>query len=154
MSDASADRTRVFAAELREQARHGSEALALAIGAIAFAHLTLVLAAAGVVTAFWETHRVAAIGGVATLYAACAIACLLRLRTGLDAMSRGFPGTRAILREDVERLRALRAGLATRAAATTGALAWLARGIVVARFTRAVAKLLSPGVRNRTDARR
>jgi uncharacterized membrane protein YqjE len=154
VTDAAAGRVAVFASELRDEARRGSEGLVIGVAAFAFVHLALLMAAAAVVMAFWDTHRIAATLAVGLLYAGAGIACVLRLRTLCGEMSRGFAGTRASLRKDIATLRALRSQLESRRAAASTTMAWLARGIAVARFTRSIAQLFSRRVRDRTDAKR
>jgi uncharacterized membrane protein YqjE len=93
-------RAGIFAIELGEEARRGAEAFALAAAAIAFLHAALLLTAAVVVIAFWDTHRLAAAAAMALLYAAGAVAGIIRLRQRLAGMRDAFPATREEFRQD------------------------------------------------------
>ena len=93
-------RASLFALELREEARRGTDFLALGAAAVAFAHLALLLAACVVVAMFWDTHRIAAIAGMALLYGGCAAAIFFRLRIRAAAFCEAFPATREEFRQD------------------------------------------------------
>ncbi len=93
----------LFCLELREEARRGRNMLALALVGAAFLHIALLLAAMLVAAAFWETHRLEAIGGIALLYAACGCAALARLRA--EAVPAAFEASRAELARDLADLR-------------------------------------------------
>jgi uncharacterized membrane protein YqjE len=93
-------RAGIFAIELQDEARRGTDTLALAAAALAFLHVALVLAAAVVVIAFWDTHRLAAAVAMALLYAACGAASLMRLRARLAGLRGAFPATREEFRRD------------------------------------------------------
>jgi uncharacterized membrane protein YqjE len=93
-------RASLFALELREEARRGTDFVALAAAAVAFAHLALLLAAVLVIVVFWDTHRVAATAGMGAMYAACAVAIYFRLRVRAEAFCEVFPATREEFRQD------------------------------------------------------
>lgn len=142
MATLAVSRSSLFAIELRAEARRGAEALALAAAAMAFLHGALLLAAAAVVIAFWDTHRLAATAIMALLYAIVAAASLIGLRSRLAGLQDAFPVTRDQLRQDL--LCSMQRG--------ARALAWARRGLVVANLAIAVAGFFGARVRNRTDA--
>ena len=93
-------RAGIFAIELQDEARRGTETIAFAVAATAFLHVALVLVAAAVVIAFWDTHRLAAAAGMAFLYAGCGVASFAHLRTRLAGLRDAFPATREEFRQD------------------------------------------------------
>lgn len=99
-------RTRVELAivELQEEAerRKGMAALAAVTGV--FLALGALLFAIFVIVAFWETHRVAAAGGMTVLYLAIGGLALLRLKRRAAEMPQPFEATLAELKHDVEAL--------------------------------------------------
>jgi uncharacterized membrane protein YqjE len=81
LQDIVATRVELAVVELREMREHGKAVLVLGVLAAIFGALGLLLAAMFVVLVFWDTHRIAAAGGVTALYLAIAAVALLRLRT-------------------------------------------------------------------------
>jgi uncharacterized membrane protein YqjE len=105
LGDLASTRVALFALELREEARRGVDLVALGVAVTAFLHLALALAAAFVVIAFWDTHRLVACGAMAALYCACAVVLFLRLRARASGMEDAFAATREEFREDLASLR-------------------------------------------------
>jgi uncharacterized membrane protein YqjE len=91
--------------ELREEGERRKALLVLAAVAGIFLTLALLLLAFLVVVAFWETHRMAAIVGVTTIYAAVGFGALMRLRAAQACAPPPFEATLAELRKDLEALR-------------------------------------------------
>src|SRR6478736_4291740 len=100
LGELAAARTALFALELRQEARRGTGVLALGAAAGAFLHLALLLAAAFVVIAAWDTHRMLAAGAMALLYGGCALALFLRMQARATGMADAFAATREEFRQD------------------------------------------------------
>jgi len=96
----------LFGLELREEARRGKHLLGLALVGGAFLHVALMLLALLAVAAFWDTHRLEAIGAMTLLYAACGAAALQRLRAEVEDGPAPFAASRAELERDLADLRA------------------------------------------------
>jgi len=90
-------------AELQAQRLRGMAVLLL-VG-LFFLALALVFGSMLVIAAFWETHRLAAIGVVAGVHLFAGVGCLLGLRRLVRAGPRAFEATIAELRHDIARLR-------------------------------------------------
>jgi uncharacterized membrane protein YqjE len=95
-----AARGALFALELRHETRRGAEVVALGAAAGAFLHLALVLVAAFVLIAAWDSHRMLAAGAMALLYGVCAVALFQRLRVRAAGMADAFAATREEFRQD------------------------------------------------------
>jgi len=93
-------RGELFCLELGEELRRGRNIVALALLGAAFLHIALLLVAVLAAAAFWDTHRLAAIGAIALLYAACGAAALVRLRGEACALPAPFEATRSELARD------------------------------------------------------
>ena len=91
--------------ELREEGERRAGMIALALVAALFAALTLLLAALFVVVLFWDTHRLAALGGVTLLYAGIAAVAVAVLRAWSRAAPAPFEATLRELAADRELLR-------------------------------------------------
>jgi len=100
LGDLASARAALFALELREEARRGTNVVALGAAAGAFLHLSLLLLATFVVVCAWDTHRLLAIGAMALAYGGCAAALFLRMRTRAVEMADAFPATREEFRQD------------------------------------------------------
>ncbi len=90
-------------AELQAQRLRGMAVLLLA-GLFLLA-LALVFGSLLIIAAYWDTHRLAAIGAVACVHLFAGVGCLLGLRRLVRAGPRAFEATIAELRRDVARLR-------------------------------------------------
>ena len=99
-------RGELFAVELREELARRRMHLLLAALAFGFLHTALLLATLLVAVAFWDTHRIAALGGMTALYLACGIGVVLGLRHQIAASPRPFAASIAELGQDVGRGRA------------------------------------------------
>jgi uncharacterized membrane protein YqjE len=96
----------LFAVELQEEIERRKQMLVLAALGLAFLHTALLLLTLFVVVVFWDTHRIAAIGAMATLYLACGGAALVRLRHEARASPAPFAATLSELQQDLAGLRA------------------------------------------------
>ena len=74
-------RLELLGIELREEALYLQRALVLGIVAAFVLGGALVLAGVLVAAAFWDSHRLVALGGVAAFYAVAGTAGLMRLRS-------------------------------------------------------------------------
>lgn len=86
-------RAELAVVELREEGERRKEMLVLGVVAGLFLALGLLLAALLVVVIFWDSHRLAAIGGVTALYLAVALLAFLRLRQRARASPPPFEAT-------------------------------------------------------------
>jgi uncharacterized membrane protein YqjE len=91
--------------ELREEGERRKRMLFLVIAAAFFFGLAFVFAGAFIVVAFWDTHRLLALGGVTLAYLVAAALCALRLRTLVRASPPPFDETLRALAADRELLR-------------------------------------------------
>lgn len=98
-------RAALFSLELREEVERRKHMLVLAALGAALLHMALVLATLFVVAAFWDTHRMVAIGAMAAVYLACGVAALVRLRDGIAASPAPFAATLCELDQDLAQLR-------------------------------------------------
>ena len=95
----------LFGVELREEVERRKHMLVLAALGVAFLHMALLLLTLLVVAAFWDTHRVGAIGAMAALYLACGAGALVRLRVNAEASPAPFAATLGELDQDLAGLR-------------------------------------------------
>jgi uncharacterized membrane protein YqjE len=100
LGELAAARGSLFALELRHEARRAAEVAALGAAAGAFLHLALLLVAAFVLIAAWDSHRMLAAGAMALLYGFFAVALFLRLRVRATGMVDAFAATREEFRQD------------------------------------------------------
>lgn len=98
-------RLELMGVELREEAIFLQRSLVLAIVAAFLLGGALVLAGALVAVAFWDSHRLLALGGVSALYAIIAAACVLRLRSSVLGRAMPFETTARELAADLRALR-------------------------------------------------
>lgn len=75
-----AARAELAVVELRQEGERKKEMIALAAAGALFLALGLLVATIFIVVLFWDTHRLAAIGGVAIAYLALSAAAFGRLR--------------------------------------------------------------------------
>ncbi len=99
-----AARAELAMVELREQGERRKEIVALAAVAAVFLALGMLLVTLFVLALFWDTHRLAAIAGMALLYLGIAAACYGRMRMKMalapppfEATMREFAADRDIL---------------------------------------------------------
>lgn len=98
-------RLELIGIELREEIVYLQRVLVLGIVAAFLLGGALVLAGGLIAAAFWDTHRVLALGGVAALYAIVAAACLLRVRASVRERALPFDTTVRELEADLRALR-------------------------------------------------
>jgi len=91
--------------ELREEADRRERSLALACVAVLFLVPGLLLAAAVVIMAFWETHRLAAAVAMTGLYLGIAAAAFAKMRADRRAAPPPFEATLRELALDREALK-------------------------------------------------
>lgn len=77
--------------------------LALILFGIAFLLLAFL-----VIVLFWDTHRVAAVGGMATLFAAAGAIIAMKVKAGFDSKPRLLQNTLEELRKDIAYVRSAR----------------------------------------------
>jgi len=90
--------------EFREEMERRKRMLVLVALAATFLHMALALLTLLVAAAFWETHRLAAIGGLATVYACLGAAAILRLRLQAASSPAAFAATLGELDRDLAAL--------------------------------------------------
>lgn len=90
--------------ELREEIERRKQMLVLVALAAVFLHLALLVLSLLVAVAFWETHRVAAIGGLAAFYACLGTVAILRLRMQAASSPAPFAATLGELDRDLAAL--------------------------------------------------
>jgi uncharacterized membrane protein YqjE len=98
-------RAELAVVELRQEGERKKEQLALAAAGGVFLALGLLLAAFFVVVFFWDTHRLAAIGGVTVLYLGIGAAAFARLQFKVATSPPPFEATLRELAADREMLK-------------------------------------------------
>ena len=100
-------RTRIELAtiELQEGTHRLFGYLAWAAAAAVLALFTLALAVLFVLVLFWDTHRLAAVGGMTVLFAVGSLVAVSKLRAGLAARPPFLPATLGELRKDAAALK-------------------------------------------------
>jgi len=101
-----ATRFELVGVELREEAANLQQMLVTGVIAAFLVGSALVLVAVLVAAAFWETHRLLALAGMAALYALLAIFVLARMRAALAQRAPPFDATVRELEADLEAFRA------------------------------------------------
>ena len=91
----------LFAVELREEVERRKHMLFLAAVGATCLHMALLVLTFLVAAAFWDTHRIAAIGAMAALYFACGAAAFTRLRFDVAASPAPFAASRSELDRDL-----------------------------------------------------
>ncbi len=94
--------------ELREEFERRRQLLVMAVLAAAFLHMALLVLTALVAVAFWDTHRMGALAGMAALYLAGGAALLVRLRVTVAASPPPFAASLDELQRDLDQLRSPR----------------------------------------------
>ena len=98
-------RLELAAVEFQEDARRLLGYLAWSLLAVFLAAGSLMLVALFVILLFWESYRLLAVAGMATLLGIAALLIVSRVRAGLHARTPLFADTLAELRKDVDYLR-------------------------------------------------
>lgn len=98
-------RLELAAVEFQEDAQRLLGYLAWTLLAVFLASGALLFVALFVIVLFWDSYRLAAIGGIAILFGAGAGLILMKVRSGLKNQASPFSGTLAELRKDVAYLR-------------------------------------------------
>ena len=100
-------RTRIelAAVELQEGTHRLIGYLAWALAAAVLGLFALALAVLFVLVLFWDTHRLAAVGGMTVLFALGAVFAVTKLRAGLAARAPFLPATLGELRKDAAALK-------------------------------------------------
>jgi len=102
--DAVETRLELAIVELREEGERRKSMLVLAVTGALFASMGLMLVAFLVVVLFWDTHRLAAIGGVTLLYLGIAAVAFWRLREAARSSPPPFEATMRELAADRDML--------------------------------------------------
>ena len=103
--DLARTRLELAAIELQEGAQRLIGYLAWALAAAVLGLFTLGLVILFVLVLFWDTHRLAAVGGMAVLFALGTTFAAMKLRAGLAARPPMLPATLAELRKDAAALK-------------------------------------------------
>jgi len=98
-------RLELAAIELQEGAHRLLGYLAWALAAAVLALFALALIVLFVLVLFWDTHRLAAVGGMAVLFILGTLFAAMKLRAGLAARPPMLPATLAELRKDAAALK-------------------------------------------------
>lgn len=96
----------LLAIEAREEIERRRQMLLLAALGLGFLHAALLLLALFVTVAFWDAHRLAAVGAMTILYLCLGGAALRRLRREAAACPPPFAASMAELERDLAALRA------------------------------------------------
>ncbi|MGI4846281.1 MAG: phage holin family protein [Janthinobacterium lividum] len=103
--DLARTRLELAAIELQEGAQRLFGYLAWAVAAAVLGLFALGLVILFVLVLFWDTHRLAAVGGMAVLFIVGTLFAAMKLRAGLAARPPMLPATLAELRKDAAALR-------------------------------------------------
>jgi uncharacterized membrane protein YqjE len=103
--DLARTRLELAAIELQEGAQRVFGYLAWAVAAAVLGLFALGLVILFVLVLFWDTHRLAAVGGMAVLFILGTVFAVMRLRAGLAARPPMLPATLAELRKDAAALK-------------------------------------------------
>jgi uncharacterized membrane protein YqjE len=98
-------RLELASVELQETTGRVKELLILAVCGALLGIFTLLFASIFVIVCFWDTHPLAAVGGVTLFYLVLTIAVGVRLRQRVDGSPMPFAATLAELENDVASLR-------------------------------------------------
>ncbi|MFC0251324.1 phage holin family protein [Massilia consociata] len=105
MLDLARTRLELAAIELQESTQRLLGYLAWAAAAAVMALFFLGLVVLFVLVLFWDTHRLAAVGGMAVLFGLGAAFAAMKLRAGLASRPPLLPATLAELRKDAAALK-------------------------------------------------
>jgi uncharacterized membrane protein YqjE len=105
-------RTRIelAAVEVEEQSQRYLGYLLMSLLALFLSGIAIVLAALFVVMLFWDTYRIAAVLGMASLFALAAMVIGMKVRAGLASQPPLLSATLAELEKDIELLKTARHG--------------------------------------------
>lgn len=103
--DLARTRLELAAIELQESSRRLLGYLAWGLAAAVLGLFALALVILFVLVLFWDTHRLAAVGGMAVLFILGAVFAALKLRAGLATRAPLLPATLAELRKDAAALK-------------------------------------------------
>lgn len=103
--DLARTRLELAAIELQEGAQRLFGYLAWAVAAAVLGLFALGLVILFVLVLFWDTHRLAAVGGMAVLFILGTLFAVMKLRAGLAARPPMLPATLAELRKDAAALK-------------------------------------------------
>jgi len=103
--DLARTRLELAAVELQEGAQRLLGYLAWGLAAAVLALFALALVVLFVLVLFWDTHRLAAVGGMAVLFILGTLFAVMKLRAGLAARPPMLPATLAELRKDAAALK-------------------------------------------------
>jgi uncharacterized membrane protein YqjE len=103
--DLARTRLELAAIELQEGAQRLLGYLAWAVAAAVLGLFALGLVILFVLVLFWDTHRLAAVGGMAVLFILGTVFAVARLRAGLAERPPMLPATLAELRKDAAALK-------------------------------------------------
>jgi uncharacterized membrane protein YqjE len=95
-------RLELAAVEMEEQSQRFQRNLLLSLLAMFLFGIALVLVALFVVILFWDSYRIAAVLGMAALFALAALALGLKVRAGVAGRPRLLAATLAELQKDIE----------------------------------------------------
>ena len=98
-------RLELAAVELQEETQRLFGYLAWALAAAVLALGALVLAVLFVLVLFWDTHRLAAVGGMAVLFILGTLFAVSKVRAGFAKRPPVLPATLAELRKDADALK-------------------------------------------------
>lgn len=94
------DRLQLFSLELQEEKYRLIQILLYTAGAVLAGIMALTFASLTLAFAFWETARLAVLGGLAAFYLLALLVVVLRFRRFLKTMPRPFDATIAEFKED------------------------------------------------------
>ncbi len=103
--DLARTRLELAAIELQEGAHRVLGYLVWALAAAVLGLFALGLVILFVLVLFWDTHRLAAVGGMAVLFILGTVFAAMKLRAGLAARPPMLPATLAELRKDADALK-------------------------------------------------
>lgn len=101
-------RLELAAVEMEEESQRMLGYLLFALLALFLFGIAFLMLALLVVVLFWDTHRVAAVGGMAALFAAAGTIIAMRVKSGFDSKPRLLQNTIEQLRKDVAYVRSAR----------------------------------------------
>jgi uncharacterized membrane protein YqjE len=102
LADIVQTRLELAALEMEEQSQRFLGHVLMALLALFLFGIALVLVALFVVILFWDTHRIAAVLGMAALFALSAIATGMKVRAGFASGPALLSATMAELRKDID----------------------------------------------------
>jgi uncharacterized membrane protein YqjE len=101
-------RLELASAEMEEQSQRWLGYLLMSLLALLLGAIAIVMVALFVIIVFWDTHRIAAVLGLAAVFGSAALAIGMRVRSGMKAQPPLLSATIGELRKDLEFLSAER----------------------------------------------